>query len=168
MACLTTLKGISADCTANLAGLRKLLIAPYDESIITKTDGSKVTLGTGGKWKQYEFAKTTASITSTLTIAQDTGVLYYTSELVANFNKMTAEQLDEFDNLVKGEVMIVAEDRNGLIHVLGVEEGVRVSAGTAQTGAARDDANSISITFQDFTSVPAYTADALPSVTPGE
>lgn len=164
MACTITLSGITNDCAANLSGLTKILVASYTDGLFTKGDGGTVTVNEGATFYQYIPAKNTGSLTKTLTKNDTTGVLYYTNEVVAQFNKMSVDNAKEIEELAKGRLVLIAVDKNGMNWALGVDDSVSVSAVSGQTGAGIDDGNFWTITFTEYSQSPAYHVTALPTV----
>ena len=166
MACTITLSGLTNDCAANLSGLTKILVANYDTAKLTKgvEDGTVTVSGSGTTFYEYIPAKNTGSLTKTLTKDETTGVLYYTNEVVAQFNKMSVDNAKEIEQLAKGRLVLIAVDKNGMNWALGVDDYVSVSAVSGQTGAGIDDGNFWTITFTEYSQSPAYHVTSLPSV----
>ena len=163
MACTITLKGIGYDCGANLSGITKILVASYDEAKIEKGPDGTITIGESPKFYEYIPAKNTGSLTKTLTKDDTTGVLYYTNEVVAQFNKMSVDNAKEIEELAKGRLVLIAVDKNGMNWALGVDDSVSVSAVSGQTGAGIDDGNFWTITFTEYSQSPAYHVTTLPT-----
>jgi hypothetical protein len=163
MACTITLTGINNDCAANLSGLVKILVGSQDNAKFTKGTDGTVTVGEGAQFYEYIPAKNTGSLTKTLTKDESTGVLYYTNELVAQFNKMSVDNAKEIEELAKGRLALIAVDKNGMNWALGVDDWVSVSAVSGQTGAGIDDGNFWTITFTEYSQSPAYHVTSLPS-----
>ena len=165
MACTITLSGLTNDCAANLSGLTKILVASYADGLFQKGSDGEVTLsGSSTTFYEYIPAKNTGSLTKTLTKDETTGVLYYTNEVVAQFNKMSVDNAKEIEELAKGRLAVIAVDKNGMNWVLGVDDWVSVSAVSGQTGAGIDDGNFWTVTFTEYSQSPAYHLTTLPSV----
>lgn len=165
MACTITLSGINNDCAANLSGLTKILVANYDSAKLTKgVEDGTVSVGEGATFYEYIPAKNTGSLTKTLTKDETTGVLYYTNEVVAQFNKMSVDNAKEIEQLAKGRLVLIAVDKNGMNWALGVDDYVSVTAVSGQTGAGIDDGNFWTITFTEYSQSPAYHVTTLPTV----
>lgn len=164
MACTITLSGINNDCAANLSGLTKILVASYDTAKLTKGEDGAVTVGEGATFYEYIPAKNTGSLTKTLTKDETTGVLYYTNEVVGQFNKMSVDNAKEVEQLAKGRLVVIAVDKNGMNWALGVDDYVSVTAVSGQTGAGIDDGNFWTITFTEYSQSPAYHVTTLPTV----
>ena len=163
MACTITLKGIGYDCGANLSGVTKILVASYDEAKLEKGPDGTITIGESPKFYEYIPAKNTGSLTKTLTKDETTGVLYYTNEVVAQFNKMGVDNAKEIEELAKGRLAVIAVDKNGMNWVLGVDDYVSVTSVSGQTGAGIDDGNFWTLTFTEYSQSPAYHVTALPT-----
>ena len=166
MACTITLKGLENDCGANLSGITKILVASHDEAKFEKGVDGTVTIGEQAKFYVYTPAKNTGSLTKTLTKDETTGVLYYTNEVVAQFNKMSVDNAKEIEELAKGRLAVIAVDKNGMNWALGVDDYVSVTSVSGQTGAGIDDGNFWTLTFTEYSQSPAYHVTTLPTPTP--
>lgn len=154
MSCSQTINGLGRDCSANIGGLKKVYIAPYDGAktvAITSGAISTYTAGTGAtNFMAFNFRSGAASFTSTSQIDATTGVSMVQTQLVMNFGKMEAVKRTEIQALLTGEVQVIAIDNNGTAWLLGKDTPVvPVGSQNAQTGAAKTEANQYSITLQD-------------------
>lgn len=170
MACNVTLSSIAQTCEANLSGIKKIAVCNYSEDAFT-TDTTPegnvilVTPKTGLTWVELIPARESGSYTTTLTRNDNTGILYYTQELTATFNKMNADNAKAIDALGQGRVVVIAQDYNGTNHCMGIEDYVAASAITGQTGAARDDGNMYTTTLQGFSAHVDYITAEYPEIT---
>lgn len=163
MSCIQTLSGLAKDCAANMGGIVEVLIANFDdvsEVTITTDKVSAITMASSAKFKKYNFAKNTGSLTSTYNIDQASGVKYVTSDLVLQFNRMETTKRVEITALSLGDLAVIVKDANGKYWYLGKDEPVNASAGDGQTGTARGDANRYTITLQDESLEMPYEVDA--------
>ena len=152
MSCSQTLAGIARDCAANMGGIKRVLLANQsDVTAIAETSNvvTTITMDTGKKFKSYNFAKNTGSLTSTYTIDAASGVKYVTSQLLLQFNRMNTTARVELTALSLADLRVIVKDANGLYWFLGYDEPVNASAGDGQTGTARSDANRYTITLED-------------------
>ena len=162
MACNVTLMGIPIDCGTNLSGIKALYLAndasvgdvTVSEEQITAIDAS------AGTFYEYIPAKNTGSLTKTLTKDESTGVMYYTNEVVAQFNKMETPKRKEISNIDRGRFKAVVLDSNGKYWFLGYNNYVSASAVTGQTGAGLDDGNFYTITLTDMSAELTYEVKA--------
>ena len=168
MACNVTLMGIALDCVTNLSGIKAIYLAndasvgnvTVSEEQITAIDAS------AGTFYEYIPAKNTGSLTKTLTKDESTGVMYYTNEVVAQFNKMETKKRTELSNIDRGQFKAIVLDSNGKYWFLGYDNYVSASAVTGQTGAGLDDGNFYTLTLTDISSELPYEvkSDALADI----
>ena len=168
MACNVTLMGIPIDCGTNLSGIKAIYLAndasvgdvTVAEEQITAIDAS------AGTFYEYIPAKNTGSLTKTLTKDESTGVMYYTNEVVAQFNKMETKKRTELSNIDRGQFKAIVLDSNGKYWFLGYDNYVSASAVTGQTGAGLDDGNFYTLTLTDISAELPYEvkSDALADI----
>ena len=141
----------------------EVLIANFDDvTAVTITTGivSAITMASSAKFKKYNFAKNTGSLTSTYNIDQASGVKYVSSDLLLQFNRMETTKRVELTALSLGDLAVIVKDANGKFWYLGKDEPVNASAGDGQTGTARGDANRYTITLQDNSLEMPYEVDS--------
>ena len=158
MACSVTLTGIALDCGTNLSGIKALYLA-NDASVggVTLTEGEISAIdASAGSFYEYIPAKYTGSLTKTLTKDESTGVMYYTNEAVAQFNKMETAKRTELSNIDRGQFKAIVLDSNGKYWFLGKDNYVSASAVTGQTGAGLDDGNFYTLTLTDISAELPY------------
>ena len=163
MSCTQTLAGLAKDCSPSMGGIVEVLIANYDDVTgVTLTTGviSAITMASSAKFKKYNFAKNTGSLTSTYTIDAASGVKFVTSELLLQFNRMETTKRVELAALAVGDLAVICKDANGKYWYLGYDEPVNASAADGQTGTARADANRYTITLQDNSLGMPYEVDS--------
>ena len=168
MSCTVTLMGIPIDCGTNLSGIKAIYLA-NDASVgnVTVTEGEITEIdASAGTFYEYIPAKSTGSLTKTLTKAESTGVMYYTNEVVAQFNKMETKKRTELSNIDRGQFKAIVLDSNGKYWFLGYDNYVSASAVTGQTGAGLDDGNFYTLTLTDISAELPYEvkSDALADI----
>lgn len=148
-----TLKGIGFDCNANLAGVKKVYLTYYDDITVSPdysahTISSVTFSSTAGTWYEYDFARNTSSLNSTLTKDEANGTRYYTNTLELVFNKLTADKHLEVMALAAEKLAALVVDNNGKVWFLGADayvSGINTEAGT---GASADDRNGYTVTIE--------------------
>lgn len=149
MGCLGSLNGIGRGCAANLAGIDTLYLADFD---LVKAVGDKETMeltsveavGSVAKpFYTYLLEAEVGSLTSTLTKATG-GIHYYTHEINAQFNKMSAEKHVELQAISKGACAGVVKDNNGKYWYVGADKYITGEDTVAQAGQSFDDFNGYS------------------------
>ena len=168
MACNVTLMGIALDCGTNLSGIKAIYLA-NDASVgnVTVSEEQITTIdASAGTFYEYIPAKNTGSLTKTLTKDESTGVMYYTNEVVAQFNKMETPKRKELSNIDRGRFKAVVLDSNGKYWFLGYNNYVSATAVTGQTGAGLDDGNFYTLTLTDISAELPYEvkSDALADI----
>lgn len=158
MSCTVTLTGIALDCGTNLSGIKALYLA-NDASVgdVTVSDNEISAIdASAGTFKKYVPAKNTGSLTKTLTKDESTGVMYYTNEAVAQFNRMETAKRTEIANIDRGQFKAIVLDNNGKYWFLGKDNYVSATAVTGQTGAGLDDGNFYTLTLTDISAELPY------------
>lgn len=158
MACNVTLTGIALDCGTNLSGIKAIYLA-NDASVgdVTVSDNEISAIdGSAGTFKKYVPAKNTGSLTKTLTKDESTGVMYYTNEAVAQFNRMETAKRTEIANIDRGQFKAIVLDNNGKYWFLGKDNYVSATAVTGQTGAGLDEGNFYTLTLTDISAELPY------------
>jgi len=172
-----TLKGIGFDCNSNLAGIKKVYITYFDDADVSGAIDysahtiSAVTLSTGVTFYEYDFARNTSSLNSTLTKDDANGTRYYTNTLELVFNKLTADKHLEVMALAAEKLAVIVVDNNGKKWYLGADAYVSGISTEAGTGASADDRNGYTVTIEgqsaylpfeytgEITSTPAPTVN---------
>lgn len=163
MACNVTLTGIGYSCEPNLAGVKAVYIADYnDVSTYTVSNGniSSITMVSGKKFYEYVFNKNTAGLTSTMTKDETNGYSFYTNELTGNINHLDTTKHIEVNELMSGRLACIVNDKNGMFWFLGQDSYATGTAMVAQTGAAPEDGNYYNITITDESKQMPYSIDS--------
>lgn len=159
MKCLTnqTLKGIQSNCDPNLAGIAEAYIGYFGDfdvtieaSAHTVASISAATGATSGKFYEYEFAKQTGSLTSTLTKDEANGTRYYTNAVVLQFTKLEAAKHLELQALSAEKLVAIIKDNNGKYWYVGFDGYLSATEGTAQTGQSYDDLSGYNVTMNQM------------------
>lgn len=151
--CFTLSQGISKECNSSMGGIKAVWLTDYKHGLFTQASGSDkaVTFETSYLNSFYRFHtnKSASSLTSTFNIDESTGNNYITTEVALQFGRMNADKRIAINALRQAEVQGVLLDNNGKAWVVGYDNPVIVTAGTAQTGAGISEANNYSITLTD-------------------
>lgn len=145
-----------------MGGIVEVLIAnSADVASVSESNGiiTTITMAASAKFKRYEFARNTGSLSSNYTIAPENGTRYVQSDLVLVFNKMETQKRIEISALAQSDLVCIVKDANGKYWYLGYNEPVNASAGDGLTGTARADRNGYSITLMDNSAEMPYEVD---------
>ena len=154
MACnLYTLGGLGNGCKEqSFGGIKQIWIALSDDvaSMNVDSETHQVTpvMVSGKKFKPYTFLKNTGALTSTLTVNEN-GANYFTNEVSIKFFKLETRKRQEIMHILLSSCVVLVQDANGCVWLLGKDMPVEASAATAQTGTAFSDANDYELTLQD-------------------
>lgn len=168
---LRSLAGLTRDCCPNIGGIKTVFLAKYDDiDSVTKvadteaTNGgyvTAITLKSGAKWYEYQFRKNTGSMTSTLNVNDDTGNTYITTEISLVFGRMDTVKRIEMTALTVTPVVAVVIDSNDIAWYVGYDDYASASAGTGETGTAKEDRNAYTLTLtSENTDWPYELSDA--------
>jgi hypothetical protein len=150
MAC-ATIEDYEIDCNKDsLGGLEVIYIAIRgDIEGYTETAGaiSAVNMKTGKKFFKFDLVKSTSNFTNTLTANAQTGTFFYAQAATLVMNKLKAATSALVDGLAQNSLVMITKDRNGEFIMLGRENGLDVSGGTAGSGTASGDRSGYEIQF---------------------
>jgi len=138
------------DCREGLGGIKNVwLIAHANVSTVTEASGivSAISKSAGKIFYKYELVKNTGSLTETITSSIENGTVFYAPELSIVLNKLQANTRNEILLLAKNTLMAVVQDANDKYWLLGRQNGIDVTGGTAATGTAQGDRNGYTLTF---------------------
>lgn len=154
MGCLQALKGLAqSTCETNLAGIKKVYIANYENVASVDVDYTgytveSISMSGSTKFYAYNFAKQTGSLTSTLTKDETNGTRYYLNAIALQFNKMEAKKHLEISALAADAVAVIVLDNNGKMWYVGFDAYASATDGTIQSGQSFDDLNGYQLTLQ--------------------
>lgn len=152
MACSQTLASYQlSDCFSSRGGIKAVWVASYVEDAYTiSTAGTVTGFSTGVTWYKQELHRNLASLTSTYNYDDNTKASYVSTEATWQYLKMQKESRVQMNALAKGDLMVVVEDANGTYFALGVQEPVKVTSGTGESGTDRGDRNAYEVTVTDY------------------
>ena len=152
MACSQTLAAYQlSDCFSSRGGIKAVWVANYVEDGFTMSTAGTVTgFSTAVTWYKQELHRNLASLTSTYNYDDGTKSSYVSTEAVWQYLKMQKESRIQMNALAKGDLMVVVEDANGTYIALGVQEPVKVTSGTGESGTDRADRNAYEVTVTDY------------------
>lgn len=153
MSCrLTPLAGIARDCNSNRGGVKTLWLADYDDiASLTESNDviSAITMKTGKYFYQYDLRPNVARMVPTATTDASNGIAFVTTVISAAFARMDAAKRMEVNSLLKGNLVAVVEDNNGIKWYCGYDHPVETTASAGDTGQANTDPNNYTIELTD-------------------
>lgn len=156
MACTLTLAGRGVGCKDALGGIKRVYVAEWVDGIWEDIASGEVSGSTAAiTFFTYDMTRGSGSLNQTITSDLAAGTVFFDQVCSVTFNKAAASDITEISNLVKGRMAVLVEDNNGNWFVMGHQNGVEVSGGTAQTGTAAGDQNGFTIEFSAQDVAPA-------------
>lgn len=166
MSCnLTT--GFTLGCNDSIGGIKTIYIGVFSQ--LTYTIGStppEVTAGSGTVYT-YEPLKNSASATFNPTVSLENGTIFYTHSVSLSLKNINANKREEIESLAKARVGLFVELNSGEILAFGTTNGMYMTAGTFQTGAAFGDLQGYQLTFTSDEPVQPYTLNDADMTTAG-
>lgn len=165
MACALT-QGFSLDCRDSIGGVKAVwFIAHANVTAVTQASGVVTAITDTSSWYKYNLVKNTASLTENITGSVENGSVLYAPELNIIINKLQANTRNEILLLAQNTLMAIVQDQNNKYWLLGVQNGIDLTTGSAATGVAGGDRNGYSLTFTG--TEPALAPEVQASVVAG-
>ena len=164
MACSQTLMSYGiGDCFSSRGGIKAAWIANFVDNayVISETSAETISdFSSAVTWYKQELRKNTGSLTSTYNYDEANGSSYIQTDVVLVYSKMAIKSRLQMNALSLGDLLLVVEDCNGNYFALGMEEPVKATAGTGETGVDRSDRNAYECTLSDYASRYPHMLDA--------
>lgn len=138
--------GYTLDCrTSSTGGIKTMWIlggANNDITGYTVTNSMVSAIGGTGTWFQFQLPKQSGSLSETLGINTTSQSVTFQPEIVVNLPKLNTVLRDTFVGLVsQNSIYALIEDNNNRYWLVGLDNGLLVSAGSLNTGQAYTDLN---------------------------
>ena len=162
MPCTQTLAGIARECGANMGGIKAVYMANFedvDTVTITANVVTAITMVSTKKFYAYYFNPNTSSFTTTMQANRENGTLYFETVLSLVFPKQDATKRVEVNALAQAGLMAIVQDSNDNCWLLGYNDPLLMTTGTAETGVSRADRNGYALELTDAQNQMPYTVD---------
>jgi hypothetical protein len=141
--------GYTLDCrTSSTGGIKTLHILGGSGNTIsgyTVTNSEVSAIGGTGTWFKFELPKQSSSLSETLGVNTTSQSVTFQPEIVVNLPKLQTQLRDVFVDLVsQNEIYALVEDNNNRYWLVGLDNGLQVTAGSLNTGLAYTDLNGAS------------------------
>ena len=149
MACSLT-SGYVLDCKDSLGGIVDVMfMASGDLTSYTEASGvvTAITKGAGKKFFKYALVKGTSSLTEYINASVENGTIFYQQELTMIINKLQVAVRNELLLLAKNLLVAIVHDSNDAYWIIGLKNGIDITAGNAGTGTAQGDRSGYTLTF---------------------
>jgi hypothetical protein len=154
MACNLT-KGLLVDCKDQIGGLKRIyFVKSYcsdiranatfdgtDTNVIDTAGFANWDIQSGGAVTvfQYDLRPNLSSMTVNFTSDPATGTTFFEQTLSISMQKLSVAQSNELKLISYNRSQVFVLDNNDNLFLLGMDNGMDVSAGTAVSGAAKGD-----------------------------
>jgi hypothetical protein len=166
MSCISLTKSRKLPCFSSIAGVQAIGIAAYDSSNRITTTGTGVTtlasVYSGSTIARVELKNTTTNYLETATAGGDNRSVSVIGDIPCVFNVGQGDDLNTvktINELLKGEVVLFIEKKDGTIVAAGSQLGAQAITITDQTGGAISDLNGYTVTFH--TEEPSFSRNYL-------
>ena len=95
-------------------------------------------------WYRIQFKKETASASSTFVVDENK---YFNQAVSLQHSGITLASLTVLESFATADLVFIAKDSQGKIHLLGRVQGLEMTEGSISTGAAASDAYGSTLTF---------------------
>lgn len=152
MACALT-TGYTLGCRTAVGGVEWVAFVPYGQKGTVTSSSGTVTAWSlsSGNFFKYEQEKEVCEFTSTETINEQNGTIFYAQELKLAINGLSAALRQELRLLSQNRLIAIVKtrDTNGsnFYWTLGVDYGLQKSAGVSKSGLAMGDRSGYEQTF---------------------
>ena len=168
MACTALSKGRGLDCSRISGGVRFIYFGvldqfdtPIETTGIVQSAGEVTDIEMGANvLYRYTMPLGVASVTDTIVGSRENGTIYYTPTAQVLFNRISKEDQNQIKLLGATKVVVFAQlnqqlaNGHDIIVAMGVVNGMELTAGTIDSGAAWGDKNGYTLTFDGMEALP--------------
>ena len=153
--------GITLGCSDGIGGIKTMYVVGGGGSFTGYTssaDGSitGITATSGTTLYTFQLKRQTSSLTQNINKNYEQGSIFFEVVLSAVFYKYDQQKRNEVKILSQNDnLQIIAEDQNGVLYLLGQENGMYLSGGSAASGTAFADLNGYTLEFKGQEKTPA-------------
>lgn len=164
MAC-AIVSGYSLDCKDVVGGIESIYITEL-ANVTTITENASgyvtaITKAAGKKFYQYALIPRGAnSFTQNIQADAALGTVAYEQSIVANFSKLKYETQAILDLVIKNRTIVIVKTKAGNYFLFGKINGMEVTAGTANSGAAMNEFQGYQITLTGMEKALANEVDS--------
>ena len=165
MACIIA-DGYALGCRDNIGGIQSVFIGNFDTTQNYTFDvdnqiDSVLLAAVPGSLTYYTFEQEneTGEFKETAAISNENGTVFYEQTVSLTLHKATAAVKNKLKLLAQGNLSLIVLDQSGVYHLVGMQNGVRVSAIDGGVGKAYGDMNGYTVSFMAKEPQPAVIID---------
>lgn len=158
--------GMALGCRDNAGGVSTIYLSNAPTGVTSMNDWATVdatteivTAFSSVTWYEYQPNKTSSDFTETYKVSLENNTTGYEQKVNAIFSKMSAEKRLQIKALTAGNFVMIVKDKNGKFWLIGAEDNINVSGGSAGTGKALSDLNGYKLEFTAEEGKPSYEVD---------
>ena len=153
---------IALPCRGSKGGVQLVYVAEFDAVVrpLSIVSGvATLTMEATKKFFTYSLRQGAGEAMSTIGGERAIGGRFYTHSVAFRLEKFEVVKRNELSALAAARVVIIVVDENDKAFVYGLERGLEVSEGTAQTGTASADQNGFAFTLTSEEPAQPYSID---------
>ena len=171
MACALT-TGRLLDCKNQVGGIKEVFFADWRilQDSLTYDGTDQVTDFAAATLYRYELKSNANVFTQEVTASSDTQSVFFTQTLTIQLSDLAPSYRTELGKMVRNRRLIIfVRDMNDRIHMMGLDQGAEVSAGSITAGGAKGDFVGHTLTFmaecvEQAAFVEAYTTNPFDNI----
>ena len=144
-----------ADCAKDsIGGISKMRIAskcdldPVTPYTVVNGVVTGINMLVGKQFYSFNLIKNTSTVSQAITASEVNGTVFYAQTGTLILNKLRAATSNLVDALARNLLVMIVEDKNGEVILLGKDNGLDVSGGGVHVGTASGDRNGYEIQFK--------------------
>lgn len=147
MACKIT-KGRTEPCKNSIGGLRMAYFINYVQDAFTIATGKATAMSASiGAVYPFELRSDSNILSESLVSDKNNGTTVNTQTLTLALKRQDSDTALEVNLMAYGHPIVVVKDANGEYRVVGLKDGLDLTASDITTGGARADFNGYNLTF---------------------
>ena len=161
MACLLN-AGYQLGCRDSIGGIQIAYIGNFDSGQLYTLDANNSVVGVTGSLTSYytfEQEMETGEFNQEGAFSTENGTVFFTQNLVLTFHKNDTDLRNLLLVLSQANMSVIVKDQRNEYWLLGFQNGVRVTAGSMNTGKAFGDLNGVVLTLTGKEPQPAHRID---------
>lgn len=144
-------KGVQPICDTNVAGIKKVWVANWDEGhTFTSSDGCLIDTIDLGTEKFYELAieDQTGYFTADLTVGSSSDSKAINHTVGFNISRLDCDMLEDWKNYLLSTVIVAVLTNNREVYIIGADNGLTATTFNFASGTANGDTTGINAVYE--------------------
>lgn len=159
MSCLIN-TGYQLGCRDSIGGIQEAYIGNFNANQLYVLDGSDNITGITGSgtvsYYKYDQEMENGEFTQEGQYSTENGTVFFNQNLTLMFHKNDAALRNQLLVLSQANLSVIVKDQRGEYWLLGLQNGIRATAGSQNTGRLFGDMNGVTITLSGKEPEPAH------------